>query len=83
MANTFQIIAIVGLICIILGNLYIYREKRIRRKYTYPLLILGGVLLEIYSIYIKDTIFMILQGIFILAAIYGFIKIHQRIRSEK
>lgn len=37
--------------------------------------VLGGIGLEIYSIYLKDTIFIILQIIFILAAIYDFAKI--------
>ena len=81
--NLIQIIAIIGLICIIAGNITIYREKNIRRKYTYPLLIVGGILLEIYSLYLKDDIFIILQGVFILAAIYGLIKIHQRIKKRK
>lgn len=34
----------------------------------------GGICLEIYSIYIKDLIFIILQGIFIISAGYGLIK---------
>lgn len=37
--------------------------------------ILGGICLEIYSIYIKDFIFIILQIIFTLAAVYDFVKI--------
>ena len=69
--NIFYIIAIIGLLSIILGTLMIYKK----RKYTYPLFILGGICLEIYSIYIKDTIFIILQGVFIISSIYGLIKI--------
>jgi lipid-A-disaccharide synthase-like uncharacterized protein len=75
-----EVIGILGLILIILGNLTIYKPKSIRRKYTYPLLILGGIFLTVYSILIKDTIFIILQVAFILSAIYGLIKIHKRIK---
>ncbi|MCA9487867.1 MAG: hypothetical protein KC516_02805 [Nanoarchaeota archaeon] len=78
-----EAIGIIGLILIILGNLTIYRQKRIRKKYTYPLLIAGGIFLTIYSILIEDLIFVILQIIFILTAIYGLIKIHHRIKQNK
>ncbi len=83
MLNSFSIIAIIGLVFIILGNITIYREKRIRRKFTYPLLIIGGIFLLIYSISINNLIFSVLQGFFILASIYGLLKIHQRIKSGK
>ena len=74
---------IIGLFLIIIGNLTIYKQKKIRRKYTYPLLILGGIFLLIYSILIKDKIFVILQGVFIISSFYGLIKIHQRIKYKK
>lgn len=74
----YQIVGALGLVFIILGNLMIYRAVKIRRRYVYPLLIAGGICLEIYSIYIGDPIFIILQGIFILAAIYGLIKINEK-----
>ena len=75
--NIFQLIAVVGLLSIIAGTLMISRKKKLRRKYTYPFLILGGICLEIYSIYIQDLIFIILQGVFIISAIYGLIKINE------
>jgi len=78
MVNGFYIIAIVGLLSIILGTLLVSAKRRIRRRYIYPLLILGGVCLEIYSIYIGDTIFIILQGVFVLSSIYGLIKMHSQ-----
>jgi len=53
-------------------------KKKIRRRYTYPLLIIGGICLEIYSIYIQDPIFIILQGVFIISTIYGLIKINKK-----
>ena len=76
--DTYKIIAIIGLISIIAGNLMIYRKTPIRRRYTYPLLIIGGICLEIYSIHIGDIIFIILQGVFIIASIYGLIRINER-----
>lgn len=77
MVNIFNIIAIIGLLSIISGTLMISRKKKTRRIYVYPLLILGGVFLEIYSIYIQDLIFMILQGVFIISSVYGLIKINE------
>jgi hypothetical protein len=74
--NIFYIIAIIGLLSIITGTLMISMKKRLRKKYTYPLLILGGICLEIYSIYIQDLIFIVLQGVFIISSIYGLIKLN-------
>lgn len=74
----YQIIGASGLAFIILGNLMIYRGVKIRRRYTYPLLIAGGICLEIYSIHLGDKIFIILQGVFILVSIYGLIKINEK-----
>ena len=76
--NAYSIIAIIGLLSIILGTSLISSKKTIRRRYTYPLLIIGGVCLEIYSIYINDLIFIILQAVFIISSIYGLIKINER-----
>ncbi len=77
--NIFYIIAIIGLLSIISGTLMISSRKRsFERKYTYPLLILGGICLEIYSVYIQDIIFIFLQGIFIISSIYGLIRINEK-----
>lgn len=78
-----ELIGIIGLILIIIGNLTIYQTKAIRRKFTYPLLIVGGVFLAVYSYLIDNTIFLILQIAFILASVYGLIKIHKRIKNKK
>ena len=75
--NIFSIIAIIGLLSIISGTFMISMKRNIRKKYTYPLLIIGGICLEIYSIYLQDLIFIILQGVFIISSIYGLIKINQ------
>ncbi len=78
MVNIYYLIAIVGLVSIISGTFMISMKKSISKKYTYPLLIIGGICLEIYSIYIQDTIFIILQGAFIISSIYGLIKLHNQ-----
>lgn len=80
--NLFHIIAIIGLLAIISGTSMVSMKKIIRRRYTYPLLILGGICLEIYSIYIGDLIFMVLQGIFIISSIYGLIKINEKHKNK-
>lgn len=76
--NTFHIIAIIGLVAIISGTFMVSMKKSLRRRYTYPLLILGGICLEIYSIYLNDLIFIILQGVFIISSIYGLIRINEK-----
>jgi len=76
MINIYTLTAIVGLISIIAGTSLISSRKNVRRRYTYPLLIIGGICLEIYSIYLGDTIFIILQGVFIVSSILGLIKIN-------
>jgi len=78
-----EMTGILGLIFIIVGNITIYKQKKIRRQYTYPLMILGGIFLFIYSILIRNSIFIILQTTFILVSIYGLIKIHHRIKHNK
>ena len=80
--NIFTIIAVIGLISIIVGTSLIASKRAIRKKYTYPLLILGGVCLEIYSIHIGDLIFIILQGVFIISSIYGLIKMNEKFIGE-
>ena len=80
----YRIIAIIGLILIISGTLLISaKKKRVKRRYIYPLLIAGGICLEIYSIHIGDTIFIILQGIFIISSILGLIKINGLFKWKK
>jgi len=73
--NIFTLISILGLILIIVGIIFTSSKKIILKKYSYLLLIAGGICLEIYSIYIDDLIFIILQGLFIISSIYGLIKI--------
>ncbi len=71
--NIFTIIAIIGLVSISIGV-----STVLSKKHTYPLLILGGICLEIYSIYIGDLIFIVLQGVFIISSIYGLIKMNKK-----
>ena len=69
MIGIFKIIGALGIILISIG---IITKKRKTQDIFY---ILGGICLETYSIYIGDLIFIILQIIFTLAAIYDFAKI--------
>jgi lipid-A-disaccharide synthase-like uncharacterized protein len=41
----------------------------------------GGILLEIYSLYIRDTIFIILQAAFIVSAIYELSTLYKKARK--
>ena len=69
MVSIFKIIGALGIILIVMG--IIIKKRKIQDIFF----IFGGICLEIYSIYINDLIFIILQIIFILAAVYDFIKV--------
>lgn len=64
----FGIFGAAGLVFITLG---VITKKRMVQDLYY---IIGGILLLIYSISIDDIIFIILQGIFILAALFDYLK---------
>ncbi len=64
-----QLIGAAGLICVTLGILIKERKKQD------VFFIVGGSLLEIYSIIIKNPIFSILQLIFTLAAVYDLLRL--------
>jgi hypothetical protein len=68
MANIFKLIGALGIVLISIG---IIKKQRKTQDIYY---ILGGICLEIYSIYISDLIFIILQIIFVISAIYDFLK---------
>lgn len=65
----FKVIGALGLILISIGILTKQRRKQD------SLYIIGGILLEIYSLHLKDAIFITLQIVFTLAAIYDFTKL--------
>jgi lipid-A-disaccharide synthase-like uncharacterized protein len=78
-----SLIAIIGLVCIIIGTSLVSSKLSIRRRYTYPLLVIGGICLLAYSIYLKDTIFIILQAVFIISSLLGLIRINEKyLRKE-
>lgn len=62
--STYKVIGAAGLLLISLGILL----KNRRRQDI--LFIIGGACLEIYSAYLRDTIFTLLQIVFILSALY-------------
>jgi lipid-A-disaccharide synthase-like uncharacterized protein len=67
--NIFKIIGAIGLFLIAIG---VITKNRKRQDVLY---IIGGIFLEIYSIYLVDTIFIILQIVFTIASIYDLIRI--------
>lgn len=69
--DIFKIFGVLGLVMIIFGILIKSKNRKLRDI----LYILGGLALLAYSVYINDTIFIILQIVFILVAIYDFYKI--------
>jgi len=69
MIYIFKIIGALGIILISVG---IISKERKKQDVYY---IFGGVCLEIYSLYLGDLIFIILQIIFILSAVYDFNKL--------
>ena len=72
MIGIFKIIGIIGMLLIVVG--IIIKNRKIEDIFY----IAGGVLLEIYSIHLQDMIFIILQLIFILAAVYDLLKIEEK-----
>ena len=73
MLNIFRLLGIFGLILIISGVL-IKKRNRKTRDYIY---ILGGIFLTAYSYYIKDYIFITLQIIFVIVALYDLMRMHK------
>ncbi|MDD9953189.1 MAG: hypothetical protein OXR66_02545 [Candidatus Woesearchaeota archaeon] len=67
-----QASGILGLLLITVGVLL---KKRAREDIFY---ILGGIFLLLYSISIGDMIFIVLQIIFIVAALFDFIRIQKK-----
>lgn len=72
-----KLIGALGLLLIIGG---IVVKNRSTRNYIY---IVGGILLEIYSIYIGDLIFIVLQAIFTVVAVYDLLRERKEIYSKK
>jgi len=73
----YKLVGIFGLILIILGN-FLTLKKKLRIKYTYYLLLFGGISLLIYSISISDMIFIILQSLFIIMSFIEIILVNKK-----
>lgn len=73
MVSGFEMSGILGLICITISVLIL---KNKYKKQKYIILIIGGILLEVYSISLRNLIFIILQAVFVLASIYGLIELY-------
>ncbi len=68
MIEIMKIVGAVGLVLICIG---IIQKQRKRGDILY---IVGGICLELYSISIRDLIFIILQLVFIASAVYDYLK---------
>ncbi|MDF1496966.1 MAG: hypothetical protein P1P90_02805 [Patescibacteria group bacterium] len=66
--NIFTIMGAIGLLLITFG---VITKNRRNQNILY---IIGGIFLATYSLYLKNTIFIILQTVFTLAAIYDLMK---------
>lgn len=66
--DLFKIIGAIGILLISIG---IINKKRKNQDIYY---IFGGLCLEAYSLYIQDIIFIILQLIFTITAVYDFFR---------
>lgn len=66
--NIFEIAGVLGLLLISVGVILK------NRKEEDVLYVAGGALLEVYSVSIHSTIFIILQIVFIVAAVYSLFK---------
>lgn len=73
----FKIIGAFGLLLISIG---IITKKRSTQDTYY---IVGGICLEAYSIYLQDVIFIILQIVFTIAAVYDYMKLKKIKERDK
>jgi uncharacterized membrane protein len=74
MISIFKIIGVIGLLILIYGTILVASRKKEKEQKVYWLFLIGGTFLLIYSFSLKDTIFTILQGVFILSTVWGLIK---------
>lgn len=72
----FSVFGILGLLGIIVGTFMISVDKKVRRRYIYPFLFFGGIFLLIYSVFIGDMIFIILQSCYLAIVIYDMAKLY-------
>lgn len=76
--DLYKISAILGLICITIGIMLV-RPSQKRKQYV--LFILGGILLEFYSIKIQDAIFITLQAVFTISAIFELAMLYKKAKK--
>ncbi len=67
----FTMIDIIGAIGLLLVSLGVVVKKRILQNILF---LVGGFFLELYSLIIGNTVFIVLQLVFILSAFYGIVK---------
>ena len=71
----FKIIGALGLILICISM--IVKRRNVRDDYG----IFGGLCLLIYSIYLKDTIFILLQAVYIIVVFFDFYKEKMKLKK--
>ena len=64
----YRVCGVLGLIFIILG---IFLKKKKEEDIAF---VVGGILLTIYSIFLKDVLFIVLQIVFTLSSLYDYFK---------
>ncbi|TFF99202.1 MAG: hypothetical protein EU541_05540 [Promethearchaeota archaeon] len=79
MSFEFTLFQLIGAIGIILISIGIVIQERLKQDFFY---IWGGICLELYSISIGDLIFIILQIIFTIAAVFDFVKVLAKKRKS-
>lgn len=70
MVSFFEALGVLGLLVITIGVLWKEREQQD------ILFIIGGALLASYSLSLRNTIFVLVQTIFVAAAAYDLAKLH-------
>ena len=66
--NIYKIIGIIGLVLICIAM--VVRNRKTRDTFSF----FGGIGLLIYSIYLKDVIFIILQSVYIIIISFDYLK---------
>ncbi len=69
--NIFKLIGALGLIMISVGLLL---KKRVHQDVLY---ILGGICLEMYSLYLRDTVFIVLQIVFVVNSTLDLFRVYK------
>lgn len=76
--NIFNLLGIVGLLSIIVGIILSSSRRLDKRKESYIIFTVGGIFLLVYSLYIRDLIFIVLEVVYIIVTLYEFIQFNRK-----